>query len=312
MKSIIFLFLFLFVPKIVNSQITNNDEISYIDSLGQYGTFENYKYIRVIKDFKNPNVDVYQLKEYYKSGKIALSGTINSAEKKTKVGSFTYFYESGTKKSIDIYKDGFVQTRYDFYENGAKKLVTDFEATTFHLSNSIKISQFWNEKGEHKVIDGNGFLEINDKNEPEKGEIKNGLKNGLWEGHQHDVSYKETYDNGKLISGISTDKTFVSYAYTEREVKPTPVKGMENFYQHVGKNFNIPNIEGLRGKVYVAFVVEIDGSLTNFKILKDLGYGTGDEAIRVIKNYKAWRPGEQRGRKVRCTFSLPISIQSSN
>lgn len=312
MKSIIILLLFLFVPKIILAQVTDKDEISYIDSLGQYGTFENYKYLRVIKNLKIPNLDAYPIKEYYKSGKIAMAGTINSAEMKTKVGSFTYFYESGTKKSIDIYKEGFVQTRYDFYENGAKKLVTDFETTIVNLSDPIKISQFWDENGEQKVIDGNGFLEINDKNESERGEIKNGLKNGLWEGHQHDVSYKETYDNGKLISGISTDKTLVSYAYTEREVKPTAANGMADFYQHVAKNFNIPNVEGLRGKIFIAFVVEIDGSITNIKVLKDLGYGTGEEAIRAIKNYKGWVPGVQRGRKVRCTFSLPISIASAN
>ncbi len=312
MKSIIILLLFLFVPKIILAQVTDNDEISYIDSLGQYGTFENYKYLRVIKNLKIPNLDAYPIKEYYKSGKIAMAGTINSAEKKTKVGSFTYFYESGTKKSIDIYKDGFVQTRYDFYENGAKKLVTDFETSNFHLSNSIKISQFWDEKGEQKVIDGNGFLEINDKNESEKGEIKNGLKHGLWKGYHYDISYKETYGNGKLVSGISTDKALVDYPYTELEIKPTPVKGMENFYEHVAKNFNTPNVEGLKGKVYLAFVVEIDGSMTNIKVLKDLGYGTGEEAIRAIKNYKGWVPGVQRGRKVRCTFSLPISIASAN
>lgn len=312
MKSIIFLLLLLFVPKILLAQVTDNDEISYIDSLGQYGTFENYKYLRVIKDLKIPNLDAYSIKEYYKSGKIAMSGTINSAEKKTKVGSFTYFYETGTKKSIDIYRDGFVQTRYDFYENGAKKSVSDFEASINHISDYIKIIQFWNENGEQKVIDGNGFLEINDKNESERGEIKYGLKNGLWEGHQYDVSYKETYDNGKLISGISTDKELVTYSYTELEVKPTVAKGLENFYQHIAKNFRAPNIEGLRGKIILTFVVEKNGSMTNIKVLKDIGYGTGEEAIRAVKNYKGWIPGEQRGRKIRCTYALPISIQTPN
>lgn len=312
MKSIIFLLLFLFVPKIMLAQVTDKDEISYIDSLGQYGTFENYKYLRIIKDLKVPNLDAYQVKEYYKSGKIAMSGTIKSAEKKTKIGSFTFFYESGIKKSIEIYNDGFLQSQYDFYENGTKKLVTDVQASILHLSDLKKISQFWNENGQQKVIDGDGFFEIKDKDNSEKGEVKNGLKNGLWEGHEFDIIYKETYDNGKLISGISTDKNLATFPYTVVEVKPSTIKGLEDFYQHIAKNFRTPNVEGLKGKIYVTFVVEKDGSMTNIRVLKDIGYGTGQEAIRAVKDYRGWIPGEQRGRKVRCTYSLPISIQTAN
>lgn len=115
-----------------------------------------------------------------------------------------------------------------------------------------------------------------------------------------------------MISGLSTDKFLKSYNYTEVEIKPTPQNGMEDFYQNIAKNFKTPDVEGLRGKIILTFVVEKDGRMTNIKVLKDIGYGTGKEAIRAIKNYKGWLAGEQRGRKVRCTYSLPISIQSAN
>lgn len=95
------------------------------------------------------------------------------------------------------------------------------------------------------------------------------------------------------------------------EVKPDFPGGMEKFYQYVGKNYRTPEEEGLKGKVYVTFVVEKDGSLTDIKVLRDIGYGTGKEAIRVLKATPRWNPGEQNGKKVRCTFSLPISIQSA-
>ena len=68
--------------------------------------------------------------------------------------------------------------------------------------------------------------------------------------------------------------------------------------------------KGLEGKVYITFVVDVDGTLTDFKILRDFGFGTGEEAIRVVKNYNGWIPGEQRGRKVRCHYSLPINVKS--
>ena len=95
------------------------------------------------------------------------------------------------------------------------------------------------------------------------------------------------------------------------EVKPDYPGGLEKFYAFVGKNYQAPEEEGLKGKVYVTFVVEKDGSLTDIKVIRDIGYGTGKEAIRVLNKCPKWTPGEQNGKKVRCTFSLPINIQSA-
>lgn len=95
------------------------------------------------------------------------------------------------------------------------------------------------------------------------------------------------------------------------EVKPDFPGGMDKFNAFVAKNYQAPEEEGLKGKVYVTFVVEKDGSLTDIKVLRDIGYGTGKEAIRVLNKCPRWTPGEQNGKKVRCTFSLPISIQSA-
>jgi len=95
------------------------------------------------------------------------------------------------------------------------------------------------------------------------------------------------------------------------EVKPDFPGGLEKFYKFVGKNFQVPEEEGLKGKVFVTFVVEKDGSLTDIKVIRDIGYGTGKEAIRVLKSCPKWNPGEQNGKKVRVLYSLPISIQSA-
>jgi protein TonB len=95
------------------------------------------------------------------------------------------------------------------------------------------------------------------------------------------------------------------------EVKPDFPGGIEKFYKFVGNNYKTPEEEGLKGKVYVTFVVEKDGSLTDIKVLRDIGYGTGAEAIRVLKKCPRWTPGEQNGKKVRVLYSLPITIQSA-
>lgn len=94
--------------------------------------------------------------------------------------------------------------------------------------------------------------------------------------------------------------------------KPEFPEGMENFYKFVGENYTRPKTPEevkLAGKVYVTFIVEADGNLSDFKILRDIGYGTGEEAIRVLKLSPKWTPGEINGEAVRTLYSLPIAIQ---
>ena len=96
------------------------------------------------------------------------------------------------------------------------------------------------------------------------------------------------------------------------EVKADFPGGVDKFRSYVLKNYQVPDEEGLKGKVFVTFVVEKDGSLSDIKVIRDIGYGTGNEAIRVIKSSKVrWNPGEQNGKKVRMLFSMPISIQTA-
>lgn len=101
------------------------------------------------------------------------------------------------------------------------------------------------------------------------------------------------------------------YSTAGIEVKPDFPGGMDKFYKFVGTNYVTPEEEGLKGKVFVSFVVEKDGSLTDIKVLRDIGYGTGKEAIRVLKKCPKWTPGEQNGKPVRVLYSLPITIQSA-
>ncbi len=108
---------------------------------------------------------------------------------------------------------------------------------------------------------------------------------------------------------VEEDNTIYSSAGIE--VKPEYPGGIEKFYNFVGKNFQVPEEEGVNGKVFVSFTVEKDGSLTDIKVLRDIGYGTKEEAIRVLRKCPRWSPAEQNGKKVRCTYSLPITIQSA-
>lgn len=65
---------------------------------------------------------------------------------------------------------------------------------------------------------------------------------------------------------------------------------------------------GTQGKVWLTFVVERDGSITDIKIMRDIGSGCGEEAIRVVKTMPKWQPAKQRGKSVRQQFNLPVNF----
>jgi protein TonB len=119
----------------------------------------------------------------------------------------------------------------------------------------------------------------------------------------------EPVGTGKVAVVEAADDNTI-YNTAGIEVKPDFPGGIEKFYKFVGNNYVTPEEEGLKGKVYVTFVVEKDGSLTDIKVIRDIGYGTGKEAIRVLKKSPRWAPGVQNGKPVRVLFSLPITIQS--
>ena len=105
------------------------------------------------------------------------------------------------------------------------------------------------------------------------------------------------------------------YNTSEITVNPEFPNGMEAFYKFVGENFTMPktpNDVKLSGKTYVSFIIETNGEISNIKVLRDIGYGTGEEAVRVLKLSPKWTPGKVNDEAVRTAYSLPITIQSKS
>ncbi len=98
------------------------------------------------------------------------------------------------------------------------------------------------------------------------------------------------------------------YKFDEVDVKPEYPGGMIQFYNFIGKNYRAPEQKNLNGKVIIEFIIEKDGSLSNFKVARDLGSGTGTEAIRVLKRSPKWKPGILNEKPVRVLNHLPITI----
>ena len=96
------------------------------------------------------------------------------------------------------------------------------------------------------------------------------------------------------------------------EVMPTPIGGEAVWNKFLSKNLRFPQQAqdaGVSGRVFMSFVIEKDGSLSNFTVERGAGYGMDEEATRVLKLAKAWKPGLQNGRPVRVKFIIPINFQ---
>lgn len=85
--------------------------------------------------------------------------------------------------------------------------------------------------------------------------------------------------------------------------------GIEKLYAYLQANMKYPQMareSGIQGTVYVTFVVEKDGSVTDIKVLRGIGGGCDEEAIRVVRSMPKWNPGKQRGKPVRVQYNLPV------
>ena len=95
------------------------------------------------------------------------------------------------------------------------------------------------------------------------------------------------------------------------EIMPEFPGGLPALYTYLRQNVNYPTYAkeiGIQGTVYLSFVVEKDGSISNVEILRTVGGGCDEEAIRVVKSMPHWSPGKQMGRPVRVIFNLPIKF----
>jgi protein TonB len=96
------------------------------------------------------------------------------------------------------------------------------------------------------------------------------------------------------------------------EETAAPTGGMPAFYEYVGKKLKYPaqaRRMGIEGKVFVEFVIERDGTITDVKAIKGIGAGCDEEAVRVLQSAPKWKPGKQRGKPVRQRMVLPIAFK---
>lgn len=96
------------------------------------------------------------------------------------------------------------------------------------------------------------------------------------------------------------------------EESPEFPGGEEKLMKFLTTNLKYPQIareNAVEGNVYVKFIIEKDGSITNIQVARGIGYGCDQEAVRVVKTMPKWEPGKQRGTPVRSRFILPFKFK---
>ena len=124
------------------------------------------------------------------------------------------------------------------------------------------------------------------------------------------VAPEESTGPTKVEAAVEVEKK-EEEIFTVVEQQPEFPGGMSALSQFLSKNIRYPAAAqraNVSGRVFVSFVVNTDGSIQDVQTLKGLGFGTDEEAVRVVKSMPKWRSGKQSGRPVRVKFSLPINF----
>ena len=136
---------------------------------------------------------------------------------------------------------------------------------------------------------------------------------------------EEIEEEIEIDAEVSQDEVLEEYDFTPPEIEEEEIVEAEIFkvveempefpggaakmMEYIQKNIKYPMMareSDIQGRVFVNFVVEPDGSITNVTVMRGIGGGCDEEALRVVQSMPNWKPGKQRGSAVRCSFTVPI------
>lgn len=196
------------------------------------------------------------------------------------------------------------------------------EALISYLSSSIS----YPEEAKKEGIEGKVFVNFVVEKDGSIGEVK--IKRGIGGGCDEEAirvikempkwepatqRNKEVRLEMNLPINFKLNETEVdkNQVFLVVEVMPEYPGGEKAMYSFISNNLNYPEIAkkaGTQGRIFVTFVVEKDGSITDVQVLRGIGDGCDEEAIRVIKAMPKWTPGQQRGEAVRVAYRIPIKF----
>ena len=151
-----------------------------------------------------------------------------------------------------------------------------------------------------EVNKGNGTHELFSAEPILKFKDRKSLDNFVVIGYAENTSIQIKRDTNEVFDAVEQNAEFVG--------------GMKAFGEYLQENLKYPasaRKANISGKVFTQFIVNTDGTISDVAILKSVGFGCDEEAMRVIKLAK-WTPAKQSGRVVRSRFTVPINFQLPN
>ncbi|WP_309842248.1 energy transducer TonB [Flavobacterium sp. 2755] len=122
---------------------------------------------------------------------------------------------------------------------------------------------------------------------------------------------KEAPKKAVLEYGIDENDNEI-YNASSVDSRPEYPEGMDRFNIFLTKTYVMPKKaveEEAMGPVFTTIVIEKDGTLSNIEVLRDFGYGSGKEMLRVMKLSPKWTPALKGGKRVRCSYNFPFYVQ---
>ena len=252
--------------------------------------------------------------KYYMSGKLYSVGGYVDESAELRVGPYQSLYENGMNKAKGNFKHN---QRFglwkDWYPNGQLKSMIRFESPMNPMMGpSFTVDSYYDSLGHALVRFGDGFFKYEDFPGWAEGRVSNGKKDGIWKGYMDNglLAYEEYYKNGEFMEGKFFEGGGV-LEYEDLFLNALPKGGYQEFYNWVGSQMNYPKKarkQGVQGKVYVAFVVNSDGTISDVKTIKGISLECDLEAERVLKMSSNWEPGHARGRPMSQKIILPITF----
>lgn len=262
---------------------------------------DSAQYIRfILPPDSTVDKDLFPVHEFYTNGKRKLIAAARSRSGNLKFeGSAISYFTDGKRKSFMTFSKGDkVGDITNYYPNG--KIYT---TTRYSKDNQLLLITCKDSAGKVLAEDGNGkWLEFND-------DFTWIVKEGTV---KHGVAQKDWHYN---YSSDTTTTYAANNNFIRVDIPPTYKGGVEALFQNINHNLKYPVIDfenKITGQVMVSFIVEKDGSLSNFTIVKSPSATMNEEAIRVIKLTAPWIPGYARGKPVRAYLTMPINFSIAN
>lgn len=204
-----------------------------------------------------------------------------------------------------------------YYPNGKVHKILSYDSTDRRSNKKlgVVILDYYDSAGNQSIKDGSGEYVDYSKTKAGyrvyHGRLKHGLKDSLQVAYYPNgkLFYEEQWAMGTFKGGKSYNEQGEISEYTELETPASPKDGMAAFYRYVSNDLDYPKTARrlkVEGRVFVEFVVEKDGAISQVKVIRGIGAGCDEEAVRVIREAQKWNPGLQKGQPVRSRFNLAI------